>query len=191
MAQASWHDIARAHRIQVFGVTGVGKTTAARKLARIIGGSAIDLDEINWAPAHLAAWTERPTNESYAMVRQAVSAERFVIAGNYAKFRTAIEPRLDAGIFLDYPAPFAFARLLKRTLTRVITRERVCNGNVESWRRVLSKDSIVVWWLKTFQLRRRNMNARIEDPSDVPILRVRSHAQLDELMGFVVKQRAS
>lgn len=191
MAQASWHDIACAHRIQVFGVTGVGKTTAARKLARIIGGSAIDLDEINWAPAHLAAWTERPTDESYAMVRQAVSAERFVIAGNYAKFRTAIEPRLDAGIFLDYPAPFAFARLLKRTLTRIITRERVCNGNVESWRRVLSKDSIVVWWLKTFQLRRRNMNARIEDPSDVPILRVRSHAQLEELVGFVVKQRES
>ena len=191
MAQASWHYIARAHRIQVFGVTGVGKTTAARKLARIIGGSAIDLDEINWAPAHRAAWTERPTDESYAMVRQAVSAERFVIDGNYAKFRTAIEPCLDAGIFLDYPAPFAFARLLKRTLTRIITRERVCNGNVESWRRVFSKDSIVVWWLKTFQLRRRNMNARIEDPSNLPILRVRSHAQLEELMGFVVKQRAS
>lgn len=191
MAQASWHDIAHADRVQVFGVTGVGKTTAARKLARIIGGIAIDLDDIHWAPAHIAPWTERPTEESYPMVIKAVAADSFVAAGNYAKFRTAIEPRLDAAIFLDYAAPYSFARLIKRTLTRIVTRERVCNGNVESLRSLISQDSILVWWIKTFSKRRRTITARIADPSDLHILRVRTHAELEELLAFVAKQRDS
>lgn len=189
MAQATWDQIARAKRIQIFGVTGVGKTTAARNLARIIGAVAIDLDDIHWAPAHIAPWTERPTEESYPMVVEAVSVESFVVSGNYSKFRSAIEPRLDAAIFLDYPAPYALYRLLRRTLTRIITRERACNGNIESARKLFSRDSIVLWWFKTFAKRRRTMRARITDPQDLPILRVSSHAELERLFDYVEKQR--
>lgn len=191
MAQASWHDIARAQRIQIFGVTGSGKTTAAQNLARIIGGVAIDLDEINWAPAHRAEWTDRPIEESLPLLEQAVSVDSFVVSGNYSKFKPVIEPRLDAGVFLDYPAPFALARLIKRTLKRIITREKICSGNTESLRKLFSSDSIVLWWIKTFAKRRRTMNSRIKDPNDLAILRVQSHAELERLFAFVVNQRDS
>lgn len=191
MAQAMWDTIAQAQRIQFYGVTGVGKTTAARNLARIIGAEAIDLDEIHWAPAHIAPWTDRPTAESYPLVERAVSADTFVVSGNYSKFRPAIDPRLDAAIFLDYPAPFALYRLLRRTLTRIITRERACNGNVESVRNLFSRDSIVVWWFRTFWKRRATMADRIADPLDVPILRMTSHADLEALFAYVAKQKGS
>ena len=50
MAQASVTDFASAKRILVLGVTGAGKSTAARRIAFLKNAEVIDFDEIRWEP---------------------------------------------------------------------------------------------------------------------------------------------
>jgi hypothetical protein len=58
-----------------------------------------------------------------------------------------------------------FSRVLWRTLSRVVTRTDVCNGNRESLRMALfSRDSILLWAFTTFARNRRRYAALRDDP---------------------------
>lgn len=128
-------------RVWIRGTTGSGKTTLGVALARRLGCPAVDLDDLN----HLPGWRERTAEEFQALVAEAAALPRWTIAGNYAKAREFLEPRADTVVWLDYPFPVVFGRLLRRTLRRAIRGEPCCNGNRESLRQAfLSRDSILL-----------------------------------------------
>jgi adenylate kinase family enzyme len=139
--------VRRAARVAVIGVTGTGKTTFAAALARKLGVPHIELDALHWEPnwvmAELDVFRER--------VERAVAADRWVVDGNYSKTRDLVWSRADTVVWLDYAFALTFARLLRRTLARVISGEELWNGNRERFAdQFLSRDSVFLWAIQTY-----------------------------------------
>src|SRR5215470_14800607 len=131
------HELAR---VVVVGCSGSGKTTLARQLAQLLGAPHIELDALHWLPN----WVPRPTDEFCALVAQAVAQEQWVTDGNYRAVRDLVWSRATTVIWLNYPFPTVFRRVLWRTLRRTLTREVLYTGNRESlWRSFLTRDSIL------------------------------------------------
>ena len=80
---------------------------------------------------------------------------------------------------LDYPRWLSFGRLVRRTVSGAYTRELRCNGNVESWRNMLSRDSILIWHFRSFARKRDRMRAWAADPDLPPVLLFRRPRELE------------
>lgn len=148
-------------RIAIIGTTGAGKTTLARELAGRAGCHCCELDAINWQPN----WTELEPAELVRRVGDIVDCDRWVVEGNYACVRPLIWQRADTLIWLDYSFPVIFGRLLKRTIRRNVTREDLWSGNRESLGRTLSRQSILLWCIKSYGMRRRQYSQGLADPA--------------------------
>lgn len=138
-------------RVVVVGVTGAGKTTFARQLAARLNCPHVELDAIYWLPN----WAESFDDEFGERVAAALYGDSWVVDGNYSKAREITWSRADTVIWLDYPLALILWRLLRRTVKRIVTREELWNGNRESLGKQLSRDSILIWALRTYSRRRR------------------------------------
>ena len=68
-------------------------------------------------------------------------------------------------------------RLLRRTVRRSLYREALWHGNRESFRMSFaSRDSILLWLLRTFRRRRRACEAAMRDPAHARLAFVRLHS---------------
>lgn len=138
-------------RVAVVGTSCVGKTTFARNLSTCLGVCHIELDALFWQPE----WVERPVSEFKLLVEQETSVARWVVDGNYSPVRDIVWGRATDIIWLNYSFPIVLSRALKRTVGRIITREKLFSGNRESLRQsFFSRDSILFWVLKTFRRNR-------------------------------------
>ena len=135
-------------RIAIVGLTGSGKTTLARKLAAVHDLRHIEIDDLFHGPN----WTEPGRDVFRQRIEDATSVERWVSDGNYSIVRDIVWARADTIIWLDYPRPLVFWRLLSRTLRRLIKREALWTSqNTESWRRAfLTRESLFVWALQSY-----------------------------------------
>jgi adenylate kinase family enzyme len=134
-------------RVAVIGGSCTGKTTTSRELAAILGVPHIELDALH----HDAGWQEAPSEVLWTRVEAALEAapDGWVADGNYhGKIGTLVVERADTVVFLDLPRWVALRRVLSRTTRRIISREELWNGNRESLRLALSRESII-WWVIT------------------------------------------
>lgn len=151
-----------ANRVLVYGVTGSGKSTLATELAQSTGIEAHFVDEeYGWLPD----WTPRPSEEIRQLVAPVVAGESWIFDSAYATFLDLVAPRAQLILGLDYSRARTLTQLLRRTVQRVISKEPVCNGNIETWRSLLSKDSIVAWHFKSFKRKRSTMRQLSEEAS--------------------------
>ncbi len=160
-------------RVSVVGGSCTGKTTLARELAARLGVPHVELDALN----HLPGWREAPADELRARVEEALAAapEGWVADGNYhGKIGALVLERADAVVWLDPPYATAVRRVLRRTWRRLVRRTELWNGNGESLRTALSRDSIVWWVLRTHRRYRRTLPARFAEAPGVPVVRLRS-----------------
>ncbi len=160
-------------RIVVIGTTGSGKTTLARQLAERLGVPHVELDTLHWEPN----WTMAPLETFRERVAQALQGEAWVVDGNYSKVRDIVWSRADMIIWLDYPFRVILARLIRRTLRRLITREELWNGNRERWReQFFSRESLFLWMLRTYRRRRREYPELLQQPeyAHLSVVRLRS-----------------
>lgn len=139
-------------RVWIIGASGSGKSTLARQLANKIGASCVDLDELSWRPN----WQETPEDEFVESLERALNAPSWIIAGNYTRIQSRFMPRADTIIWLDYSFLFVLWRQIKRTTRRVVRHEPCCNGNFETLTLTFSRESVVLWLLKTYARRRRS-----------------------------------
>ena len=109
------------NRIVIVGTTGSGKTTLGERLAAALGYPHIDLDALHWGPG----WTPTPTDLFRARVSDALEGPCWVVAGNYGKTRDIVWARADTLVWLDYPLALTLMRLFRRTVKRIVTRERI------------------------------------------------------------------
>ena len=139
-------------RIAIIGSTGSGKSTLAKALATKLGAPVVELDDLHWAPG----WIEVEDAHFRTLTEHATSVERWIASGNYSPVRDIVWGRADTIIWLDYSFPRTACQLLQRTMRRAATGEPCCNGNRETWRRQLGRNSILLWLLKSYWRNRRN-----------------------------------
>ncbi|MGM9321559.1 adenylate kinase [Deinococcus aquaticus] len=160
-------------RIIVIGTTGSGKTTFARALAARLGVPHGEQDAWNHGPG----WQETPLPLFRAQVAAFTAADSWVMDGNYSKARDLGWARADTLVWLDYPAPVVFWRVLTRTVRRVATRQELWNGNRETLRSALQPDGPVRWFFRTHWQRRRDTPAQAAAHPHLTLIRLRTPTQ--------------
>ena len=134
-------------RVAFVGCSGAGKTTLAREVAGRLGVEHIELDAI----FHQPGWTELPQGEFARRVAQrlADAPNGWTSDGNYNSHGgRQVREAADTIVWVDTSKPRVMARVIRRTLRRVITREELWNGNREPWTNLYSRDpqrNIIVW----------------------------------------------
>jgi hypothetical protein len=71
---------------------------------------------------------------------------------------------------LTTPRLLSLSRLVRRCVINVVTRRTLCNGNTESLRNLLARDSIIGWHFTSFRRKRRRMRAWLVDPTSPPVV---------------------
>lgn len=145
----------------------------ARTLAQRLDLPHVEMDALHWGPD----WTPAPVEAFRQKVSDALRGEAWVTDGNYSKTQDIVWARADTIVWLDYAFPVILARLLRRTLKRVIVREVLWNGNRETWRGAFfSRDSLFVWAVTTHARRRKRYQERFRDPANrhFEVVRLRS-----------------
>lgn len=159
-------DVRRARRILCIGCTGSGKSTLALGLGERLGLPVTLMDELMWDPG----WQQKPAATADPLVHARLAEPSWVLDTAYGPHRPAAVERAEVVVALDYPRWVSLGRLLRRTVRRVATRERVCNGNVETLRQVLSRDSIIVWHFRTWRDKRDQIRRLHADPVAPPVV---------------------
>jgi adenylate kinase family enzyme len=134
-------------RIVVQGASGSGKSSLATALADSLGVPQLELDSLY----HQPGWTYLDVGEFRRLVSAFASEPAWIVDGNYSQVRDLLWPRANIIVFVDLPRRVVMARLIKRTLRRMLRHEDLWNGNRESLRNLVSIDparNIILWsWL--------------------------------------------
>lgn len=148
-------------RVAVVGTAGSGKTTLARKLARLLDVPHVELDAIHWGPN----WTAAPQEIFAERVEEALAGECWTTDGNYGNVRPIVWRRADTVVWLDYPLPLVMTRVTRRTLQRSIGHVELWSGNREELSKALfGRDSIIWYALSTYRRRRRQYPLLFRQP---------------------------
>lgn len=172
-------------RINVIGTSGSGKTTFAATIANRLNIPLIEFDSIHWGPN----WTEVPDEEFIEKITPALEYKFWVTDGNYNRLRSVTWQRVQLVVWLDFPFLLVFWRVFKRTLLRAFLKEELWSGNRESLSMAFfTKDSILLWVITSYNRRKRNTIANMNDPqyAHIKFVRLTSPDQaqkwLDELV---------
>jgi adenylate kinase family enzyme len=135
----------------------------------------IELDSI----FHQPGWVELDREVFRARVGELAAGDAWVIDGNYSAVRDLVWARADTVVFLDVPRRKAMVSVIRRSAGRVVRRTELWNGNRETARNVLARDSIVLWtWTQHHKYADRYI-AAASDPrwSHLEFVRLRSRGE--------------
>jgi adenylate kinase family enzyme len=162
-----------ATRVLIYGVTGSGKTTLARKVAARTGLPWHCVDDLTWEPG----WVGVPVAEQRRRISAICAGERWILDHGYSSWLDLVLPRADLIVALDYPRWRSLGRLARRTLMRAVDRRPICNGNTETFRQMMSSDSILAWHFRSFDKVRVRLRDWAADPSGPQVIRLTSPAR--------------
>ncbi|MBY0445789.1 MAG: toxin [Burkholderiales bacterium] len=166
-------------KILIVGASGSGKSTLSRHLAKSLQLTDIELDALywqeNWTPASALVFRERVAN--------AISIHAaWVMNGNYLELKDLSWGNAQQLIWLDYSLSTVMFRVIKRSISRALKKEKLWAGNTETLKNnFFSKDSIILWAWQTYALRKKQYAEMIEDPSyrHLHVLRFKSPSELE------------
>lgn len=171
-------------RVLFYGVSGSGKSSAARAYAARTGLPEYSADDdIGWLPG----WRQPSTAAQRELAARIAGQDRWVLDSAYGVWRDLVVPRAELIVGLDYPRWLSLLRLLRRSFRRVRAREIVCNGNQESYRRLVAKDSIIGWHFRSFSRKRRVMREMQRTPGRAEVLIFRRPRELDAWLSRLPK----
>ena len=163
-------------RVLFYGVTGSGKSSAARAYAQATGLPEFSADDdIGWLPG----WQQRTVEDQREPAAAIAAQDRWVLDSAHGVWRDVVLPRAELVVGLDYPRWLSLARLVRRSLRRAVAREAVCNGNRETFAGLFIQDSIIRWHSRSFTRKRQVMRGIDSDPAMPPAVLFRHPRQLD------------
>lgn len=172
-----------AARILLYGVTGSGKSALARRIEAATGIPWHAVDDLTWEPG----WRQVPDEEQRRRFEAICAGERWILDTAYSRWRDVALARAELLVALDYPRWLSLERLVRRTLARVLDGRPVCNGNRETWRTALARDSIVAWHFRTFAAKRRLIRAWEVDPPTPRFVRLRSPRETERWLAALTQ----
>lgn len=123
----------------------------------------VELDSI----FHQPGWTPLEPGEFRRRVDAATSAPRWVVCGNYTVVRDILWERADTVIAFDLPKWLNMWRVVRRTVTRLVRRQELWNGNRETLRNILAfhdeDRSILRWAWSAHAGKRADIRASLVD----------------------------
>jgi adenylate kinase family enzyme len=156
-------------RIMVYGVTGSGKTTLARKIGEKTGLPWHSVDDLTWEPG----WKGVPEDEQRRRFQAICDGPEWILDTAYGSWRDVPMASVELIVALDYPRWLSFARLLRRSVQRAVDKKPICNGNFESFSLMLSRDSILRWHFKSFKSKHTRIAQWAANPDGPRVLRFR------------------
>jgi adenylate kinase family enzyme len=150
-------------RIAIIGTSGSGKSTLSRQLAQLLSVPQIELDALHWLPN----WTSMPDDElNRVLAKKLDENDGWTCDGNYSVVRDTLWSRADTIIWLDYPKWFVMQRILRRTIKRGITREKLWADNQENLLNLFKSndENVVLWAWNTHAKHRERYPKLFQDP---------------------------
>jgi len=177
-------------KINVIGSSGSGKSTLASALAKRLGVEYIEMDRLFW----LADW-QMPSDEQFkALLVAAMAQPGWVLDGNYSRTTELKWREVDMVVWVDYSFSRTLYQSLSRALKRIFSQQELWpgTGNRETWGRLLSKDSILLWMLKNYRHNRRRYLAIMQSPrySHIRFVQLRSPAQAQQFLASIGNAQA-
>ena len=151
----SAHSSSLSRRLVVIGSTGSGKTTLARRIARQLSLPHVELDSLYWE----ANWQTATRADFRGRVLAATAGDAWVVDGNYSQSRDIVWPRATHLVWLDYGLARVMGRVLRRTVSRLLSQRELWNGNRESLRSILGRDSIILYAFTSHRRNRKRYSA--------------------------------
>ena len=169
-------------RINVVGTSGTGKSTFAARLAERLGVPYLQMDTLYWKPD----WTPSTDEEFFPRLEAALQQEQWVLDGNFTITNELKWSYARLVIWLDFPFLLVMWRATRRALSRAVSGEEVWpgSGNVETFSRLFSRESVLWWTLKTFYLNRRKYAALMQSPpyDHLQFVRLRSPKEAERFL---------
>jgi len=161
----------------IASASGNGKTTVGRALAGRLSVPFVELDAL----VHGPNWTETPADELRKLVEPIVAGDAWVIDGVYrSKLGDLVLANADTVLWLDLPIRVWLPRLVRRTVRRIRTREKLWNDNRERVRSAFwGRNSLFGFAVRSHFDRRRRYPSEL---AGYPVIRLRTQTEID---GFV------
>jgi adenylate kinase family enzyme len=166
-------------RVAVIGGSCSGKTTVSRRLAGLLDVPHVELDALHHGPN----WNEAPAELLQQRVRDALAAapEGWVVDGNYfGKLGDLVLEQADTVVWLDLPHRTVIRRVLWRTVSRLVLRVELWNGNRERVRDTFGRNSIVWWVVRTHRGFGAKWAPRLGEHPHLEVVRLRSQRRVDD-----------
>lgn len=165
-------------RINVVGTSGSGKSTFARQLARALDYPCLEMDALFWKPD----WQESSDEEFFFKLEKTLARPTWVLDGNYKRSTPIKWAQVDTVIWLDYSFTRTLYQALKRAVHRASSKQELWpgTGNVETFGKLLlSRNSILLWTIKTYHTNRQRYQAIMQAPefAHIRFVRLASPAQ--------------
>ncbi len=139
----------------------------ARRISRATSLPWHSVDDLTWEPG----WVEVPQDEQRRRIAEICAGEEWILDTAYGKWIDIPLGRAELIVALDYPRWLSLQRLLRRTVMRAVRRTEICNGNRESLKTALSKDSIVAWHFQSFDRKHRRIQRWVDEPGGPAVVR--------------------
>ncbi|MFK7922501.1 MAG: adenylate kinase [Bacteroidia bacterium] len=178
-------------KINVIGTSGSGKSTFSKKLSKELAIPYIEMDSIFWGKD----W-HWPSDEVFFLnLRKALNQDRWVLDGNYSRTIEFKWKEVDTIIWIDFGFFRTLYQATSRAIIRAITKEELWpeTGNRQTFKNLLSKDSIVLWTLKNYKKTRLKYLKAMNDVryQDIEFIQLKNPEECREFLeGISQREKA-
>ena len=170
-------------RINVVGISGSGKSTFSRDLARAIGVRHIEMDAIYWQ----ADWRGLDDDSFAEQLNRQLQEASWVLDGNYTRTIELKWSLADTVVWLDYSFGRTFLQVVLRSVRRALSSAEIWpgTGNTETlYRSFFSRDSVILWMLTNYHSNRKKYLGMMSSPrfSHINFIRIKRPSEAVEMI---------
>lgn len=163
------------NRIRIIGVAGTGKTTLAKKIARIMKCKCYKLDDYYWKRKFDI---KRPDRERRAMLKKVAIKKQWVIEGGSSSWTKISFRNADIILCLYAPLHKAAYRILKRYIHRKYFTSNKYNENLKDVIELIRYSN----YKKNLPITNKKSFKRILKPYRHKILHLHTNKQINDFL---------